>query len=73
MASHKIGKDTAALEAAKAFVEKVVSVFGLHPNLTLHSDEGSADTSNFFRSICSLLNVRLITSTSQISQSNGQA
>jgi hypothetical protein len=69
----KLVKDTSALEAAKAFVEKVVSVFGLHPNFTLHSDKGSAYTSNFFRSICSLLNVRLITSASQISQSNGQA
>jgi len=71
----RLVKSTSALDAAVAFVENVVSIFGLDPTgrLILHSDRGSAFTSNFFRAVCKLLNVRLITSGSQISTSNGAA
>jgi hypothetical protein len=71
----RLVKDTSAVQAAHAFIEGVVSVFGLNPNgqLTLNSDKGSAFTSAFFKEVCRLLNVRLITSGSQIPQSNGQA
>ena len=71
----RLTKGTSALEAAQAFVEGVVSVFGLNPNgqLILNSDKGSAFTSSFFKEICKLLNVRLITSASQVSTSNGMA
>jgi hypothetical protein len=63
------------LQAANAFVEGVISVFGLNPNgqIILNSDKGSAYTSCFFKEVCKLLNVRLITSASQISTSNGLA
>jgi len=56
-------------------VEGVISVFGLSPSgkLTLNSDKGSAFVSLFFKSVCKLLGVRLITSASQISTSNGLA
>jgi hypothetical protein len=45
----------------------VISVFGLNPNgrIILNSDKGSAYTSSFFRKVCNLLNIRLITSASQ--------
>jgi hypothetical protein len=71
----RLVKDTSALEAAKAFVEGVISVFGLNPNgkLILNSDKGSAFTSSFFKEVCKLLNVRLITSASQVPSSNGFA
>jgi hypothetical protein len=53
----------------------VVSAFGLNPNgkLILNSDKGSAFTSSFLKELCKLLNVRLITSASQVSTSNGMA
>jgi len=68
-------KSTSALHAAEAFVEGVISVFGLSPSgkMTLNSDKGSAFVSLFFKSVCKLLGVRLITSASQISTSNGLA
>ena len=71
----RLVKDTSALEAAKIFVQDVISIFGLNPNgqLILNSDKGSAFTSKFFKQVCELLNVRLITSASQISTSNGLA
>lgn len=71
----RLVKDTSALHAAQAFVEGVVSVFGLNPNghLILHSDKGSAYTSSFFKEVCKLLNVRLITSAAQVSTTNGLA
>jgi len=61
--------------AARALVEGVVSVFGLNPKgtLTLNSDKGTTYTSRFFQAVCKSLNVRLITSASQISKSNGLA
>ncbi len=71
----KLVKDTSALEAARVFVENVVSVFGLNPKgkLILNSDKGSCFTSRFFQRFCELLNVRLITSASQTPQANGLA
>jgi hypothetical protein len=71
----RLVKTTSALDAAVAFVENVVSIFGLDPTgqLILHTDRGSAFTSHFFRTVCKLLNVRLITSASQINTSNGAA
>jgi len=66
-------KNTSALEAARAFVEGVVSVFGLNPGLTLNTYKGSGFTCTFFKEVCKVLNVRLISSGSQISQSNGMA
>jgi hypothetical protein len=68
-------KGTSALESTQAFVEGVVSVFGLNPNgkLILNSDKRSAFTSSFFKELCKLLNVRLITSASQVSTSNEMA
>jgi hypothetical protein len=71
----RLVKNTSAICAAEAFLEGVIATFGLNPNgqLILHSDKGAAYTSTFFREVCKLLNVRLITSASQISQSNGLA
>jgi hypothetical protein len=71
----RLVKSTSAIHAAEAFVEGVISVFGLSPSgqLTLNSDKGSAFVSNFFKTVCKLLGVRLITSASQISTSNGLA
>ena len=71
----RLVKNTSAVEAARVFVENIVSIFGLNPNgkLVLNSDKGAAFTSKFFQKICELLNVRLITSASQASQSNGLA
>ena len=71
----RLVKSTSALHAAEAFVEGVISVFGLSPTgtLTLNSDKGSAFISLFFKTVCKLLGVRLITSASQISTSNGAA
>ena len=71
----RLVKDTSAIHAARVFVNDVVSTFGLSGStkITLNSDKGSAFCSHFFKSVCELLNIRLITSAAQISTSNGLA
>ena len=69
----RLVKNTSALEAARVFVKDVVAIFGLSSTgrLILNSDKGSAYCSKFFKKVCELLNVRLITSAAQISTTNG--
>jgi len=71
----RLVRDVSVVEAAKVFFTQVVSVFKLSPSgqTILHTDKGASFTSKFVCKLCKLLNVRLITSTSQISRSNGAA
>ena len=66
-------KDTSALEAARAFIRRVLPVMSLSPNTVLISDKGSAYTSKFFAHLCQALNIRHLTSAVGKGQSNGRA
>ena len=66
-------KDTSALEAARAFIRRVLPVMSLSPNTVLISDKGSAYTSKFFAHLCQALNISHLTSAVGKGQSNGRA
>ena len=66
-------KSEAALHTAITFLSSVVATFGLHPETTIVTDRSRTFTSNFFRHLADLLGVKLLTSATSASRTNGAA
>jgi hypothetical protein len=69
----RLVRNESALESARAFIETVVATFGLSPNTIIYSDKGAGYISKFFKAVTSILNVKMITSASGVSRTNGEA
>lgn len=62
-------KDQEAITIAKAFVDRIVSIFGIP--LQLHTDQGSNFESTVFKQICNLLGIQKTRTTPLHPQSDG--
>ena len=62
-----------AVRTAHTFLATVVATFGLSPKVTVVTDKGTSFSSRFFRTLADLLSIKLVSSATAASRTNGQA